>query len=700
MPQSVQHNTTVRVLAPTDPMLKAVVALSDANVERLGMFPASCFEREAAAGKLLVAVDSALQFQGFLLYRVACRRAVVQQLCVAPEFRGQGVGHVLTDDLKERTRHLDGIALHCAREFEDSAAAWRSMGFVAVDEKRGRGKDARPLTRFWFDHRNVDLFSAGRDKAAEERLVVVMDANVVFDLQDGSRPTAGLSRPLRDEWLEEYIGLWVTDELFNEVDRHSDRAERTRRKGFIRALPKLNDDRKKTSAVVATLSSLLCHGERASDRSDLHQLASAISGNAAVFVTHDEPLLNHAELVDQHFGLQVLRPSDLIARLDEVARAHEFAPVRLAGTAVEIRRAAEDDLERLSALFLNHGTGEKKHEFEKAARRIVSSAAHGELSLVEGPQSEFTALTGMKWNDPLAVTVSLLRVKATQLAPTLARKLVVRCIRRTLTERRRVIYIDDSHAGPAVASACAELGFVHANGVWAKLCLPGTWSRQTALQQVPAMLCQAETMIRSELVAEDSSKRARQDARAEQLIWPGKLVESSLPTFIVPIQPRFAQCLFDEALASNQLLGIDPLLIFNCEHVYYRSSHAEVVEAPSRILWYTSQDRQSKVQQLRACSQVLEVAVDSAKALFRRFRRLGVYEWKEVDAIAKKNPKGELMAIRFGMTELLPAGLRRDGIERVLTENGQAMPPLSMPVRISDRSFLQLYRDSHPGGSI
>lgn len=686
----------VRVLASTEPLLKDVVALADANAKWLGMFPESCFEREAAANRIFVAVDNSGRLLGFLLFRVARNRAVIQQLCVAVEHRGRGVARLLTDELKIRTQSLDGIALHCAREFAQAIETWKRLGFVAVHEKPGRGKSQRPLTRLWFDHRNGDLWSDSRAQAATDRLVVVMDANIVFDLQDSDRPNRILSERLYDGWLQEYISLWVTDELFNEVDRHPDQKERERRKGFIRSLQKLDEDRDRAAAVFEQLRMTIPGREhRESTRSDLRQIATAIAGNAAVFVTHDADILLHCETIEMAFGLQVLRPAELIARLDEVARSTEFAPVRLAGTAIEIRRVCEDDLNRLSAKFLDYGRGERRHQFDVKIMSLVTATASSEVSLVEGPRDEFAAILGMEWTDPLILAISLARVKGSQIAPTLTRKLVVRGIRRAVAENRRIIRIDDEHGSPSLASACAELGFLRINNSWVKTCLPGVWGEAAVFDQIPPVNPALDNAIRSSLsLSNKEIGKEERIANVEKFIWPGKIDTSAMPAFIVPIQPRYAQCLFDEALASTQLLGIDPQRIFNCEHVYYRSSHAEVVKAPSRVLWYVSTDRQQQIQRLRGCSQVLEVAVDSASALFRRFRRLGVYEWKDVDQIAKKNAKGQLMAIRFGLTELFPRGASLPDIERALRADGQPMPPLSMPVRISSRSFLRLYNES------
>ena len=58
--------------------------------------------------------------------------------------------------------------------------------------------------------------------------------------------------------------------------------------------------------------------------------------------------------------------------------------------------------------------------------------------------------------------------------------------------------------------------------------------------------------------------------------------------------------------------------------------------------------------QIKATSCLREVVHDSAKSLFGQFRRLGVYEWRDLMATAKQNKAAELMALRFSHTELFP----------------------------------------------
>ena len=65
---------------------------------------------------------------------------------------------------------------------------------------------------------------------------------------------------------------------------------------------------------------------------------------------------------------------------------------------------------------------------------------------------------------------------------------------------------------------------------------------------------------------------------------------------------------------------------------------------PARILWYVSQgDEKEGAMAIKACSRLEEVVVAPAKELYRRFRRLGVYERHDVIKVANGNPDGKII---------------------------------------------------------
>ncbi len=181
-------------------------------------------------------------------------------------------------------------------------------------------------------------------------------------------------------------------------------------------------------------------------------------------------------------------------------------------------------------------------------------------------------------------------------------------------------------------------------------------------------------------------------ADIERMLWPAKITDADIPTFIVPIQPRWARDLFDEDLASQILWGAKEDLAIRREYVYYSAkSSPGVLKAPGRILWYVSDDENTPgSKKVRACSQLDEVIVDTPKNLYRQFRRLGIYEWKNVFELANGDISRKILAIRFSNTELFTSPVALDTFRDVL-ERDNCRSPLISFFRISSQAFSELY---------
>ncbi|HYO71833.1 MAG TPA: hypothetical protein VEU33_37725, partial [Archangium sp.] len=155
----------------------------------------------------------------------------------------------------------------------------------------------------------------------------------------------------------------------------------------------------------------------------------------------------------------------------------------------------------------------------------------------------------------------------------------------------------------------------------------------------------------------------------------------------------WAQHLFDERLAAHDLFGARLDLALNREAAYYRAAHAPYLKAPARILWYVSQDKKGRfggTGEVRACSRLEEVVIDTPKPVFRRFRRLGIYEWRHVLETAKGDVNGKIMALRFCDSEALRQPVSRRQMLSVLKEFG-IRTQLQSPLKIPPEAFVRLY---------
>ncbi|MBD1890624.1 GNAT family N-acetyltransferase [Coleofasciculus sp. FACHB-125] len=118
-----------------------------------------------------------------MLYRYAQKfnRHSLVHLCVAPAHRRKGVAKFLIDYLKQVAKESNGIGLHCRRDFK-YAKMWSRLGFVAKHEKKGRSKDGKRLTYWWFDNGHKNLFSTASTQKLESKLCVVIDTKIFYEV--------------------------------------------------------------------------------------------------------------------------------------------------------------------------------------------------------------------------------------------------------------------------------------------------------------------------------------------------------------------------------------------------------------------------------------------------------------------------------------------------------------------------------------
>jgi len=186
------------------------------------------------------------------------------------------------------------------------------------------------------------------------------------------------------------------------------------------------------------------------------------------------------------------------------------------------------------------------------------------------------------------------------------------------------------------------------------------------------------------------AKSARSHIEIERFLWPAKIVAGALQSFIVPIRPDWAMHLFDYNMASKTLFGADPRLALN---VYYRASRPYILSAPSRILWYVSQDRKyTESMHIRACSYATEVVAAPPKEMFHRFKRLGIYGWDDIKRIVKGNLEKPVMGFTFSHSELFTRPISWKMLQETLHVKDGKQSQIQSPVRISEECFMELYR--------
>jgi GNAT superfamily N-acetyltransferase/predicted nucleic acid-binding protein len=679
--------------------LKAVKQLWRANSGTLGFLPAGAFEEYAANGNILVALDAQGQCIGYLLFRTSQDRVVtIHHLCVDESMRGQGLASKLLNHLKSLTKNQLGIRLSCRRDFEANSF-WPTQGFVVQTNKPGRGQQGTELTVWWFDHGHPNLFTWAAKERAGSRLRVVIDANVFFDLhgENGSEE----SKALLADWLQDSVELCITGELFNEIEKNDDALDRQRKRLLASGYPVVGCDPKEFERIEDSIRPLFPEQMSDRDKADMRHLARTIaSDDAQCFVTRDGSLLaNIADNVYESFGVSVVSPAGLACKLDEFRRETEYKAHRLAGTLSTIRRIRGGEVTFLTPYFQRPELRETKAKFQRQLRRYLADPERFICQVAQDTQNIPIALIAYDGQNPHELSVPMLRVIRGSLAGTLARYLTFQAVLLSSRERKPLTRITDVYLTNEVVAALQEDLFVEADDGWLKVNLLVLEDAHLLARRLHDLcsLCRQESSRLSQLVdvlqREGSTEDTQTMVDIERALWPAKIADARIPAFLVPIQAHWAHQLFDENLARQTLFGAEAELALSREGVYYRSRwFPGGLQAPGRILWYVSRSPQYRgTMRIRACSRLEEVAIDSPKDLYRRFRRLGVFGWNQVFDIADRDIDKKIMALRFSDTELFASPVSSKKAEAILVGTGHQLNNFQSPLQITAEAFAEIY---------
>ncbi len=238
------------------------------------------------------------------------------------------------------------------------------------------------------------------------------------------------------------------------------------------------------------------------------------------------------------------------------------------------------------------------------------------------------------------------------------------------------IVVRDSLLSEEVQSILHELGFrIGADG-WEKITL-------RFLGNAPAF----EQALKA--IGQPATPKGAVAAEIEAQYWPAKILGAGMSTWAVAIQSGWATELFETTFADERLFRPKRELILSRENVYYSAATQSGMEgATGRLLWYVSKyPDQAGSQSIRACSRLLEVRRGPAKVLFGEFRRLGVFEWRDILSMAGGDPTKEIIALRFADTELFEQPFPGAQAKALGIRNN-----FTSPVKVPETAFTEIYR--------
>ena len=681
--------------------LQRVLDLSDENIKTLGLLPYEAIREQARKNHIFGAINENDLLCGYIIFRISYQTVTIVHLCIDEKFRGLGVAKLLIDYIKEFSKPYLGIRLKCRQDYIANKVCPK-FNFSPRDEVPCRSKEGHLLTLWYYSNNHLDLFTHIQETKAKDKFLVAIDMNIFLDLKNKREKE---TQALLSDWLIDDIELCVTHELYNEIYQSQDLKTREESRSFVNRFIQLKFDENNFEKLYSEFKNYFLLKDK-NDVSDLRHITQAIIGKARYFITRDENWLEKSEFFEEKHNILILRPSTFVTHFDELMQASKYQPVKLAGSRLKIEYISKDNIDLLSNVFLYNEKKiqERKSEFSTKIREYLSYPDKYNSLIIRDNQNQLLALIVYDLTDNHKVKIPFLRFAKTPLKLTIAKHLLYSAIVKYSNQQRFAIELTDEFINPEIFSCLNDLYFVEYQNKWTRFCISGVLNLkqlQEKLNELSQFLPEYK-LYTDNLLNTTNSLIAEYDKftayKLERLLSPLKIVELDLPCFIIPIQPRWAAELFEENI-TNQKLALfppDENLVLNTQNVYYRSAKPKILEEKARILWYVSKDESHKyingIQCITTSSYIDEIYIDKPKQLFKKFQRLGIYEWKDIYQTAKEDIENPIMSFVFSDTELFKNRISLKQLKTIYNSFTGKNFNIQSPVRIDNSLFLELYK--------
>ncbi|MFJ4920234.1 hypothetical protein [Streptomyces sp. NPDC088725] len=382
-----------------------------------------------------------------------------------------------------------------------------------------------------------------------------------------------------------------------------------------------------------------------------------------------------------------MTPSTVTLHVEELRQAQVYRPADLMGTdfrSAEVSSRTEDEL----VAFFDQSGGDDGSAFAERLRSLTADSVAWRRELLRDGEGRPVALYALAL-DGRTLIVPVLRTAEHALEETLARQLLFLLKRLGREFGAEMIRITDPHPSMVAKAAAGDDGFFEHDGGLVAL-LVNVCGTTAQVEAVTGALARELTLEATTL---QKGMPAEVAAVVERAWWPAKIIDSGLPSFLVPIKPRWSTELFNfpaMLLPRSQVLGISR------EHVYYRTSGHRGESVPGRLLWYVSEGPSGvESQMIVGSSRLDEVLIDTPDSLFSKFEHLGVYGRAEV--LGAADASGRAMALRFSDTEIFPEPVTLRRLTSLARELGLPWSSNSLISlsKIKSELFQAVYKEGH-----
>ena len=667
-------NVTISQLSSVD--LKPVDALMKRYSKTLGFLPTEALQSYLIKGSVLGAKTEDGDLVGYLLYADRINYFRITHLCVIEEHRGRGIARQLINELKNSASTQKSIKLNCRRDYPANAM-WPKLGFVAIAEKPGRSRAGNILTIWQLTLAQDDQLGLFQGKTSTDALDIIIDAQIFFDFHESVSDKSMPAKVLLADFLVDSLDIWITDELLNEINRQQDDLKRRRSQNRAQNFPKIEYDPNLVEAYQKRLNDFLPQ-KKDSQESDIRQLAKVAASNVKIFITRDGGLLKDSKKIHDMTGIEVVNPAQLIIQLHELAEGQSYVPNRIAGLNLRWERLMAKDLHDFPYISFQKNR-EKKGKLREVLESLIVQTNQSECELLRS-DDDIIAIRVLMNSSNKILNIPLARIATSVNRSLFGRFLIADTVSKAVERNIEIVKFDTSSLTPSLIPDLIEMGFIEQDNTFIRFCFSSSLSRAEALTVISELYPEFEGIY-----------QAMSDIELERRCSPLVLDCVDQNYFLIPIQPHYAMGLIDREQSSNSLFGGNPQILLRWDNVYYRSKNRhKMLVAPARILWYVSGKKE-----IIATSFLDDVVVDSAKELFRKFKKFGILEWRDIFKMCNEDPTRELMALKFSHTFLFRKSIPLNDLRDLYKKNCVGLS-LRGPSKISPEIFHELFQKGFP----
>ncbi len=666
-----------------------VQKLGDDSRLTLGFMPAQAFV-DYAKRKQILALIIDDELAAYTMFRYKKTSLIIVHLCVSAKHRGHGYAKELMNVLYQQEKdYVSQFKLSCRRDYSLDNF-WYSLGFAPMAEKPGRASKTNSILTTWIrpNPECKNLFTVDIDSDAE-KIRVVLDSNIVIALYSENEVEVNA---LTQDFLSDYVEYYISTEVFNEINKQSDSEVRNNSRDFIKSWFSIipSYDEQLYVEVRKHLLSLKNAKEYSNTWYDISHISYAIAFGAGAFVTRDTAWLNTAisDAIFEKYGLRILSPAELIRYIDEIDSPSSYSPQKLVGLNLEYSEMKPEDLSVVSDVFYRQYLSGKKSVFTAALKKWMAIPEAYHIFEVKSNERPVCLAVCRTLNN--AVLIEPLLIDTNRIKPSLHSTFTKRIAFKLLENAQKAgatsISISMQGLSPGMITAVKECGYFE-NGhklqriIEAKIALPSTVTFDPSLDHDHPVRIAVNKYIQS---AAEGVVLTQATIELEKMFWPLKILVPCVPCYIVPIQTEYAKKLFDENLSLFPNENMESAL--SVENIYYKSKYQSISCFPARILWYVSRSTNIGSSSIRACSYLDSVEIADKSILYKKYRRLGVFDWDDLCRI--QGNKNCIAAYKFSYTELLPNPVGLDDVRMIIERPCATFQSFR---KISWETFFKLY---------